>query len=327
MTEISAPSTEHPWLVADIGGTNARFGLVSSPGESPHDVDVLAGAEHEDLTAAVAAYLKGQGGVRPGAACLAMAGPVDRDRYRLTNADWRGSVIDTAKALDIPHIELLNDFGALSMALPWLRPEDVTLLGGPEPAPDLVKAVLGPGTGLGVAGLVPVGGRWISIPGEGGHVDVPAAERLEIEVVRALRAEMPGYLIAEHLISGPGLTRLRYGLGLVQGVRVDPLPAAEIVARTDDPLCAQTVEVFCGLLGTFTGNVALTFGAKGGVYLGGGILPRIVDRLRSSTFRSRFEATPNLTDYLSEIATVLIVSPTSALTGAAAWLEQRMRTA
>lgn len=309
-----------PWLVADIGGTNARFGLVTSPGAAPERIAVLAGADHATLPEAVAAYLVDHaGGVRPGAACVAVAGPIEGESYRLTNLPWEGSVRD----LGIPYAVLLNDFEALAVSLPHLSGDDLVSLGGPAPAHG-VKAVLGPGTGLGVAGLVPGEHGWIPIPGEGGHVTVPVLEARELEIVRVLHAQGLTHVQAEHVLSGPGLVRLHRALAAVNGVTAPEVSASDIVARLDDSLCAETVEVFCAVLGSFAGNVALTLGARGGVYLGGGVLPRIVDRVLASRFRARFEATPNLTDYLSAIATTLIVAPQPALTGAAAWLTQQL---
>ncbi|MCG5217412.1 glucokinase [Streptosporangium sp. KLBMP 9127] len=308
-----------PWLVADIGGTNARFGLVTRPDGHPEAIAVLRVADHEGLPEAVAAYLADHaGGVRPGAACLAIAGPVDGDRYHLTNAAWSGS----ARDLGVPGAVLLNDFEALAFALPYLEDDMLMSLGGPEPVRG-VKAVLGPGTGLGVSGLVPAGGEWVPIACEGGHVTAPVVTEREIEVVRALRAQGREVIVAEHLLSGPGLSRLHHGLALVDGVAATPLPASEIVLRRDDTRCAETIEVFCGLLGSFAGNTALTLGARGGVYLGGGVLPRIADRLRASDFRRRFELTPDLGDYLTAIPTRLIVGGHPALLGAAACLVQR----
>ncbi|MEV7006804.1 glucokinase [Streptosporangium sp. NPDC051022] len=309
-----------PWLVADIGGTNARFGLVTERGGRPEAVAVLAGADHDGLPEAVAAYLaEHAGGVQPGAACIAIAGPIEGDRYRLTNAGWSGSV----RALGIPNAELLNDFEALAASLPYLGEDDLVSLGGPAPSRG-VKAVLGPGTGLGVGALVPAAEGWVPVPGEGGHVTVPILDERDHEIVRALRADGLEHVVAEHLLSGPGLTRLHRALAVVRGSRAPRLSASDIVARMDDSLCAETVEVFCEMLGTFAGNVALTLGARGGVYLGGGVLPRIVERVRSSDFRRRFENTPTLNDYLSGIATNLIVAPQPALVGAAAWLSQRL---
>ncbi|MFI6732319.1 glucokinase [Nonomuraea sp. NPDC050451] len=310
-----------PWLVADIGGTNARFGLVTSLGARPVNVAVLAGADYETLPEAVAAYLaQHAGGVRPGAACLAVAGPIDGDRYRLTNSAWAGSVRD----LDVPYAVLLNDFEALAVSLPHLEGEDLVSLGGPEPGHG-VKAVLGPGTGLGVGGLVPAEHGWTPIPGEGGHVTVPVVDRRELEIVQALRSQGLPHVVAEHVLSGPGLVRLHRALAQVNGVAAPDLTASDIVARLDDSLCAETVEVFCGMLGSFAGNVALTLGARGGVYLGGGVLPRIVERVRTSSFRTRFTANPDMAHYLEAIGTALIVAPQPALTGAAAWLAQRAR--
>ncbi|MEV0387128.1 glucokinase [Nonomuraea sp. NPDC050643] len=310
-----------PWLVADIGGTNARFGLVTSLGARPSNVAVLAGADYATLPEAVAAYLaEHAGGARPGAACLALAGPIDGDRYRLTNSAWAGSVRD----LDVPYARLLNDFEALAVSLPHLEGDDLVSLGGPPPGHG-VKAVLGPGTGLGVGGLVPAEHGWTPVPGEGGHVTIPVVEPREFEVVRALREQGLPHVVAEHVLSGPGLVRLHRALALVNGVTAPDLTASDIVARMDDSLCAETIEVFCGLLGNFAGDVALTLGARGGVYLGGGVLPRIVERVRTSDFRTRFEANPDMATYLAAIGTALIVAPQPALTGAAAWLSQRAR--
>ncbi|TDE46197.1 glucokinase, partial [Nonomuraea mesophila] len=251
---------------------------------------------------------------------LAVAGPIDDDRYRLTNAPWAGSV----RELGIPYARLLNDFEALAVSLPHLEGDDLVHLGGPMLGHG-VKAVLGPGTGLGVGGLVPSEDGWTPIPGEGGHVTVPVVERREFEVVRALQSQGLPHVVAEHVLSGPGLVRLHRALAQVNGVAAPELTASDIVAGLDDALCAETVEVFCGLLGNFAGNVALTLGARGGVYLGGGVLPRMVERVCAGGFRTRFTANPDMANYLSGIGTALIVAPQPALTGAAAWLSQCAR--
>ncbi|GLW06612.1 hypothetical protein Misp01_17420 [Microtetraspora sp. NBRC 13810] len=317
----------YPWLVADVGGTNARFGLVSGPGRRPETIAVLNGADHEGLPEAVAAYLaEHAGGVRPGAACIAIAGPVDGDRYHLTNAGWSGSAHD----LGLPNAHLLNDFEALALALPHLGADDLEPLGGPAgPGGDgrlgEIKAVLGPGTGLGVGGLVRAEQGWVPIPSEGGHSTAPAVTDLELDVVRALHTQGMPHVVAEHLLSGPGLSRLHHALALVHGVDAEQLAARDIVSRAadGDTLSGRALDVFCALLGSFAGNIALILGARGGVYLGGGIVPRILDRLRGSDFRARFEATPKLGDYLGAISTYVIVDPQPALTGAAGWLAQR----
>ncbi|SEG10407.1 glucokinase [Thermomonospora echinospora] len=317
----TAPSPQRPWLVADIGGTNARFGLVQAPGEPPGRVQVLALRDHAGLAEAAATYLaRHAGDVRPTAACVAVAAPVGRDGvFRLTNAHWSGSADGLRADLGLDHVELINDFEALALSLPTLGPADLRALGDALPAGGAPAAVLGPGTGLGVAGLVWAGDRPVAVPGEGGHVDLPAATDRELEILAMLRAEL-GTAGAEQLLSGEGMTRLYELVARLHGVPVEPLSAAQICARRTDPLCHETLETFCALLGSFAGNVALTFGARGGVYIGGGILPRIWDVLHRSDFRRRFESKPPMERYLRAIPTALIVAPTPALSGAAARL-------
>ncbi|MFC5748740.1 glucokinase [Actinomadura rugatobispora] len=317
--------TGYPWLVADVGGTNARFALVEGPGRPPARIRALPTRDHAGLAEAAAAYLAGLD-ARPAAGCLAIAGPVADGRIRLTNAGWVPDSVDRIRAhLDLPDLEVVNDFAALALSLPHLDPRrDLRPIGAASPpAADGTAplAVLGPGTGMGVAALVPVPGaatRWIPLPGEGGHVDVPAATDLEIELMRLLRAEL-GVGNAEYLLSGDGLTRIHRLLALIHGIKTAPLTPAQIT-QADDALRAEAVEVFCGLLGSFAGNVALTLGARGGVYLGGGILPRIADTLEASGFRRRFEGKPPVEDFLRAIPTALIVHPHPALVGAAAHL-------
>ncbi|MFC4911922.1 glucokinase [Actinomadura gamaensis] len=316
-----------PWLVADVGGTNARFALVDGPDGTPERVVALPTRDYSGLAEAAAAYLaEHAGGVRPGAACLAIAGPVVDGRIHLTNAGWATDTVERARAhLGIDRLTVINDFEALAWSLPGLRADDLIAVGGALPPADGPRAVLGPGTGMGVAGLVPVpdgaGGGWVPVAGEGGHVDVPAGTDREIEIMRLLRAEL-GVANAEYLLSGSGLARLYRLLAMLNGVPAQPLDAAAIVARRDEPACAEALAVFCGLLGSFAGNVALTLGARGGVYLAGGILPRITGVLEASDFRRRFEDKPPVTDYLKAIPTALIVHPYPALVGATLRLAQ-----
>ncbi|QBI54274.1 glucokinase [Streptomonospora litoralis] len=324
MSRPQPPSAGRPWLVGDIGGTNARFGLVAGPGTRPVAVRRLEGAEHADLGAAAVAYLEQVGASDPGAACVAVAGPIDSDRVRLTNSHWDFSVTATRERLGLDHLEVVNDFAALALSLPRLGEDDLLPLGGPTPVPGRPMAVLGPGTGLGVAGLVPTGAGWVPVAGEGGHVDAPAVEERELDAVRVLRARQ-GPVTAECLLCGPGLSRLHSALAEVRGEAAASLSAAEIcAAASGDRLCAEALDVFCCLLGGFAGNVALTLGATGGVFLGGGILPRIIPIVQSSGFRRRFEDKHRMADYLEGIATTLIVARDPALLGAAARLDQRL---
>lgn len=323
---VHPPSPHRPWLVADIGGTNARFALVTDPNEQPHHVKVLRCSYYPDLAAAGAAYLEYTENLpRPRAACIAVAGPVGGDRFRLTNADWDFSVYDTRRSLGLHHLELINDFTALALALPRLPAEAFRPIGPARRVPGNPVAVIGPGTGLGVAGLVPSAGRWIPVDGEGGHVTLPVETDREAEVARALRSEH-ATLCAETILSGPGLLRLYRGLAAVNGHPAEPLTPEQVCERGrhgSDATCAETLRMFCALLGAFAGNVALTLGARGGVLLGGGVLPGLADVLATSEFRRRFEAKPTMAGYLSTIATELITAPTPALLGASTWLAEQ----
>ncbi|MQY08026.1 glucokinase [Actinomadura macrotermitis] len=313
------------WLVADVGGTNARFALVED-GQTTRAASLPTRA-HPGLAEAAAAYLAAHApDARPSAACLAVAGPVAGGRFRLVNAGWGADTAERVRdRLGLAHLEILNDFEALAYALPSLGPDDLIPIGGDAlPGNDGTLAVLGPGTGLGVAGLVPTPAGWVPLPSEGGQVDVPAGTDREVQIMRLLRAER-GSAAAEDLLSGDGLARTHRLLTLIHGAPArEPLRAAEICDRPDDPVCAEAVEVFCALLGSLAGNVALTLGARGGVYLGGGILPRIAGVLQASAFRARFESKPPVEDYLRAIPTALIVHPGPALVGAAARLAQSL---
>lgn len=322
---IAAATPDRPWLVADIGGTNARFALVDDEKGMPRDVAVLSCADHVDLAAAGRAYLE-EHRARPSAACVAVAGPVSGDRFRLTNHSWDFSVEETRRSLELDRLALVNDFMALALSLPRLAPADLIQIGGGTAMADQALAVVGPGTGLGVGGLLPVDGRWVPIPGEGGHVDAPAVEDREMAVVRLLRQEQ-GTVSAECLLSGGGLERLHRTLARVDGTPAEPLPASLITERAladGDALCRETLSMFCALLGSLAGNVAVTLGARGGVMVGGGIAPRFPDFLAASAFRARFEGKTRMADYARAIPTHLIIAKTPALSGAAAWLADKM---
>ncbi|WP_149264813.1 glucokinase [Actinomadura sp. K4S16] len=311
------------WLVADVGGTNARFALVDGPDGVPSEVRSLPTRDHPGLAEAAAAYLD-MVGVRPAAACLAVAGPVTNGTFHLTNAGWpKGSPEAVRAHLGMAHLEVINDFEALALALPRLGEDDLVPVGAGTADTGAPLAVVGPGTGLGVAGLVPTPSGWVPLPGEGGQVDVPAATDRETAAARLLRAEK-GSATAEFLLSGAGLARLRRYLAAIDGAPARDLTPRQISEDLDDPLNREAVEMFCALLGSLAGNVALTLGARGGVFLGGGILPRIVDVLQGSAFRARFEGKPPVEDYMRAIPTSLIVHPGPALVGAAVRLAQSL---
>ena len=312
----------HRSLLADVGGTHVRFAHCGGDGQ-PFAVHRAALADFASFEAAAADYLARANPPAITAAAIALAAPVGDGRrpVRLTNAGW---VVDPAALrarFGWSRVELLNDFAALAMALPFLPATDLSRLCGGAGEPGAVRAVIGPGTGLGVASLVPCGGGWIAVPGEGGHVTLAAADAREAEIIGLARREY-SHLSAERLVSGSGLALLHRCVCAVDGLPLVPAltgPEAIVDAALEggDRACAATVDTFLAMLGTVAGNLALTLGARGGVYLGGGIVPRLMARLDQSPFARRFADKGRFAAYLAEIPVYVILSATPALIGAA----------
>jgi glucokinase len=318
MAEAAAPL---PWLVADVGGTHARFGWVEVAGGAPQQVQVLATRDHAGALAAARVYLaalQAQGVVaRPRAAAFALAGPVQGDAPALTNAGWTFERAALAAGLGVERLRLLNDFEALALALPLLQAAQLRSHGG-WPPPAGVRAVVGPGTGLGVATLVPTAAGWHALAGEGGHATLAAADDYE-QAVLAQARRRHAHVSAERLLAGSGLPLLHRAVAAVDGVAVPALdtPALFALAREGDAQALRTLDVFFALLGGFAGNLALTVGARGGLYIGGGLVPRIADLYAASRFRERFEAKGRFAAYLRAIPTHLITDAQAALQGVA----------
>jgi glucokinase len=318
-----------PWLVADIGGTNARFGWVDVVGGAVRHVRKLAVAEHQGPAEAARRYLQelardiGAAYRAPRMAALAVATPIEDDVIDLTNSDWRFSRRELQAALGLEGLLMLNDFEALALSLPRLGGQQLRAH-RELPAPKGTLAVIGPGTGLGVGGVVQTRHGWVAISGEGGHATLAPADNFESELLRHARAEFP-HVSAERLLSGIGLPVLHRAVAGVMGVEPAVSTAEAIVERglsEEDPVSSKTLDAFCALLGSFAGNVALTLGARGGVYIGGGIVPRLGDRFFASAFRERFEAKGRFRAYLEPIPTAVITDTLAALTGAALAIEQ-----
>ncbi len=326
-------SAAYPWLVADVGGTNARFGTVAGPDAAVEDVRVLPVAGHAGPAAAVRAYLDSQAPEqpRPRSAAFALATALEGDRIELTNGAWSFSRAATQQELGLQTLLCLNDFEAQALSLPKLRAHQLRGWGAPAPVPQdvaigTVMAVIGPGTGLGVGGVVRAPGRWLALPGEGGHTTLAPADDFESAVLSQARREFP-HVSAERFLSGIGLPVLCRAVAVVlaEGEDVSGLPAEQIVARGlsgASSACSRTLDVFCAMLGGFAGNVALTLGARGGMFIGGGIVPRLGDRFFQSEFRRRFEAKGRFQGFLAGIPTALITDTLAALSGAALALEQ-----
>lgn len=312
---------EQPGLVADIGGTHARFALASRDRHTVENVIHLLCADYAGPAEAIAEYLRRVGAGRPELAAIAIAAPVTGDRIRLINNPWSFSRAALERALGVARLVVINDFSALAHALPLLRRPQYRLFAGPRPRPRLPMAVVGPGTGLGVAGIAPTPQGWLALPGEGGHATLAAGTPFEFEVLRAAGGDR-AHLSAERLLSGRGLPRLHRAVAAARGERVLELEPPEItrLALRGDACALDALDVFCGLLGSFAGNVALTLGARGGVFIGGGVVPKLGDMFLRSRFRERFEDKGRLRPYLEGIATPLITAKDVALVGAAAAL-------
>lgn len=326
----------YPTLLADVGGTQLRFAIAEAPRASPTLVRVLRTADHRSLDVAAQAYLaqigRGAGespacsagrsrSCRPLSAALAVATPAEPARLRpvrLTNTDFEIDGPGLVSSLGLTALWIVNDFEALAWSLPTLSPAELQVIGRTPPTLAATMAVIGPGTGMGCAGLLRDTAGWHAVPGEGGHVTLAARTGFEREVLAAAADQM-GHVSAEKLLSGLGLPLLYRAVATVRGdpAATQPLPEPqEITARAaSDPLSREVVDTFCGLLGGYAGNVALTFGATGGLLIGGGIAAHIAGPLGAGSFRTRFEDKGRFGEYLSNIGTARILRPQPALDG------------
>lgn len=305
-------------LIADIGATNARFALLQG-GELAVS-ETYAVSDYASPIEAARDFLAGPArGHSPTQALIAAAGPVERGRIALTNAAWTVDPERLAKGLGIADVVVLNDFEALAWSLPALRGEHLVTLGAPRPGERGTMAVMGPGTGFGLSAMVFAGGIEAPLVTEGGHATLSSENRREDAVILALRQQFH-HVSVERVLSGSGLIQLYHAIARIDGAAVPERDSGEIVAHAlagDCRVSRETLELFCAFLGSVAGNVALTLGARGGVFIGGGIAPRFTDFLRASAFRERFEAKGRLSSYLAHIPTAVIVHPMPAFVGLA----------
>ncbi|GAA0576080.1 glucokinase [Caenispirillum bisanense] len=309
-----------PGLIADIGGTNARFALIGPDGQA-HDARTLLCADYDGPAAAARAYLREvQAATAPGRGAFCVACPVAGDTVALTNNPWRFSIAATRDALGLDRLTVVNDFVANALAVPRLTAADRVRIGGGEPVAGRPMAVLGPGTGLGVALLVPAGdGRLVPVATEGGHVTMPATDAGEAAVLERLGRRFD-HVSAERVISGAGIVNVYQAVCGVEGAEPATDDPAEIGRRAiddGDPLALHSLHLVFGMLGTVAGNLALSTGALGGVTIMGGIVPRYLDLFRASPFRTKFEAKGRFRDYLSGIPVDVVVHPYPAFVGLA----------
>lgn len=303
-------------LIADIGATNTRCGLVDDKGRiiAPEFFknDDFSGVEH-----VLSGYLeRRRSSDRPRRAAIAIAAPLVGDDVDMTNRGWRFNRTALADALGVTHLTLINDFAAIAWALPSLGPDHVVKIGGGEQVARAPMVALGPGTGLGVSSVVPSTDGWTVVEGEGGHQTLAAADEDEARVIELIRDEF-GHCSLERVLSGPGLVNLYQTLGRIAGRGAPTTTPHDVTALAEkgEPLARKTRDMFFAMLGTAAGNLALALGALGGVYIAGGIVPKFVDSLTRSAFRERFEAKGRYRWYMQRIPTYVITDPLPAFIG------------
>jgi glucokinase len=303
-------------LLADIGGTNARFAL--SNGDQIGPIDYVRVADVPTVREAISDVLRRFGSETPKRAVLAVAGPVTNNRCVMTNSPWIIDGNELQPALGFDSVHVLNDFEVLAWSLPALQPADLIPLGGQSGMAGEPLLVIGPGTGFGVSCLVERHGARLAVVTEAGHATLPAENEREDRVIGVLRQRFGHVSIERGALSGSGLQSLYEALAEVDGVRVTQRDAAGITTAALDGSCEVSraaLEMFCATLGSVAGNLAVTFGARGGVYIAGGIVPRFPEFLAASAFRARFEAKGRFQDYLHNVPTRLVTKPDASFVG------------
>ncbi|HLF11446.1 MAG TPA: glucokinase [Gammaproteobacteria bacterium] len=303
-------------LIADIGATNTRCALLDDNGQEFAPV-VFQNAESTGVAAVLNAYLgQRRASDRPKRAALAVAAPIVGDHVQMINIDWQFSRAELTEQLGLTRLLIVNDFAAIAWALPHLRPPDLRKLGGGTAAPQSTLATLGPGSGLGVSALVPANDTWSVISGEGGHATLAGVTEEEAAVVELIR-KRTGQCVLESALSGPGLVNLYVALAQLAGRGEPTVTPTDVtsLARQGEPLARKTRAMFFAMLGTVAGDLALTLGARGGVYIAGGIIPQLLDEFVKSSFRERFEARAGYEAYMQAIPTYVITAALPAFRG------------
>lgn len=318
-------------LIADIGGTNIRIAIADKSSDNYFiEMATYRCADYASLAEVIALYIDTKQLTNTTIdACLAIACPVDTDIISMTNLPWQFSQHALKEQLNFQSLTLINDYTAIAMAIPLLNDSQKVKVGGGDVTPNAPIAVCGPGTGLGVANLVPISisgvNKWHCFSGEGGHVDFAAVDDIDIKILQQLK-NIKARVSYEQLLSGYGLIQIYQALCIINDHAGDKLSAAEISAKAlsgSCAICQQTLAQFCKILGSFAGNLALMMNSKGGVYIAGGIVPRFIDYLKSSAFRERFEAKGRLSHITQKAPTYIITEKQPGLLGAAAYLLQQ----
>jgi len=315
------PVAEFPVLLGDVGGTNARFAILLGAGEPPVVLPKLRTADFGDPSTAIRSLVEGGAAPRPRSAFLAVAAPVESTVVALTNARWTVDAARIAEDLGLSRVALVNDYVPVAAALAGFAGArgDLVPLGREVPAAPGPRLALGPGTGFGAAALVPVGDRWAVVSTEAGHAEFGPSNEAEAALWPAIE-RVGGRVTAETLLSGPGLLRLYRALCTTRGLPARLAAPSEVTQAATagaDEVAVTTLALFARLLGRFAGDLALIFGATGGVYLSSGIAPEIRDVLAREGFRTAFESKAPHEDWMRRIATFVVTDPDPALIGLA----------
>jgi glucokinase len=303
-------------LLADIGATSARFALLT--GRQLSNPTTYAVADYASPIDAARAFIAGlPSDAKPHTALVAAAGPVVDGRVIMTNAAWTVDANQMRQEFGLQAVQVINDFEALGWSLPGFVLADLSVIGEVQPPSQGTMTVMGPGTGFGLSALASNGSTEVVLVTEAGHATLSSENRREDAIILALRERMP-HVSVERVLSGPGLIQLYEAIAEVDRLVVPQRSSADIVAHAlagDCEVCRSALDAFCAFLGSAAGNAALTLGARGGVFIAGGIVPRFIDFLRQSAFRERFEAKGRMASYLAHIPTAVVVHPFPAFVG------------
>lgn len=312
---------EFPVLVGDIGGTNARFALLLSADGDAIQFDNVRTADHANIDVAIRDAVLPGAPAAPKTAILAIAGPIDGDEIELTNCPWVVRPKVMMAMLGMRDIIVINDFEAQALAVASLGSEHLEQIGGGQPLDGASRVVLGPGTGLGVAGLINIAGTWYPVPGEGGHVDMGPRTMRDYEVFPHIE-ELEGRVSGEQILCGRGLVNLYRAVCIADKIKPGLTQPQEVTAAGfagNDSQATETLDLFATYLGRLAGDLALVFMARGGVYLSGGIAQKIIAILKSGSMRAAFENKAPHSAFMRDIPVFVITHPLAAVAGLSAY--------
>lgn len=314
-------------LVTDIGGTNARFAIYNLATNELSAITKILISKNDDLLKLIKDYLASQS-TTIDKACIAIACPIGEDDViNMTNNNLSFSRSALIKALNLSKLEVINDFMAVSSSIPQLPKSDLVKIGGEEPDLDYPIAIYGAGTGLGVSHLIKVNGNWISLPGEGGHTELPMTNDAEDRILAQLRKKF-GRVSSERFLSGNGIVNIYQALLQIHNQPVEDVTPDIIVKKAlanSCPICLETLTYFCTFMGRFGGNLALTLNTLGGVYIAGGIVPRFIEFFKTSPFREAFEHKGRMSYLVKKVPVYVITHEDPGLFGAGVYLQNSLK--